>query len=124
MNNITKKWLTTGVLDGLINCEHRDMIAQKLEEVVQYFLTILHEPYTPENEEFAGILIPATRKVYDSVPVDRRPTPKWFVDDCLAYYQKNKDMIKELNSYIAQDGEREFTDLYCKDVIGRLYGNV
>jgi hypothetical protein len=117
-NKITEKWRPTGLLDDLPNEITCDRVAEKLEEAGQYLITI-----TDKDDLLVGIVLPSIRKVYGTLGCSGMyPTAKWLVDDCKKFMEKHKELLKELveNSYIALDGEAEFTWLYCKDVLKRI----
>lgn len=123
MNKITEKWKKTGLLDELPNEITCNMVAQRLEEVVQYLLSTIHDPPTPEEEQFAGMILPITRRVYETLGCSSTNlTAKWLFDDYKRFMEEKKDLLKDLmgGSYNAMDGEAEFAKLYCDGVLKRI----
>lgn len=117
MNEVTEKWETTGLLQELDDFMKVEC-AYKLDEAV----IILHgmsdtikELDTLYNQGFfTGTILPIIRRVFSEYP-DKAVAldVQWVIDDYIDFLRKKVQLYKELNSYIAMDGEAEFVCLYC-----------
>lgn len=119
MTNIVNKWKKTGLLDATNPQDHFEL-SNMLEDLAQHLINRkadeLQKKIVSENttEEIAGIILPILVRMYnerrDVCPTDMEKFYKEFVKD----YDSHKALIDDLNSYIAQDGEREFCEMYVK----------
>lgn len=122
----TEKWRQTGLLENL-NEDQCDELASTLEvmahrlfEDVPPYNTSLPPRLRKESEQFASMILPIVRRLYDEV----KPLPNihWIYDDFKRFYNEKKQLRQELweTAINKIDSEAEFTALYVDDVINRL----
>ena len=116
MNELSKKWMKTGLLEELYTDSQFDFVSQKLEEVVN----ALYD--SAPDERLSGLVLPSMRRIYDSLSESEMPDGKWLVDDMRKFFIEKRKSYDDLieSSYIAMDAEAEFTMFYCDDVVKRL----
>lgn len=114
--NTVEKWDKTGLLEATKESDKQEL-ADKLERLAQVLVNY-KSIGAPNMEEVAGIILPILVRMYnerrDVCPTDMEKFYKEFVKD----YDSHKALIDDLNSYISQDGEREFCALYVESYKG------
>ena len=124
MNEITKKWEKTGLLQELDDF-NKNKCAFSLEEAAQLLIGEMKEYIKEIDKEyckggdgfFAGTVLPIVRRMYDNdVLQEKAPSVdiKWLILDYYEYCKNNRLLFNDLNSYIAMDGEAEFVCLYVE----------
>jgi hypothetical protein len=115
MNELTKKWEPTGLLEN-VDKKYKDKVACRLEKIARILVTNIPDKDTPEYnkyEELCGYIVLITRRLFEKLYPRRYLQGKELIDDFKKYLEENRHLLKDLNSYIALDGEIEFVDLYC-----------
>lgn len=120
----TEKWRQTGLLEKLDNEELDN--EDKCNELASALEVMAHRlledvpPYTKESEQFASMILPIVRRLYDEV----KPFPNihWIYADFKQFYNEKKQLRQELweTAMHKIDAEAEFTALYVDDVVNRL----
>lgn len=124
MNEITQKWLATGLLDQLDESKHDEM-ARILDTIAIKLIADAPPDNTPEkrkHEQFCGIVLPVARRVFEDIE-GKSLDADWLYEDFKNYYEKEGSLIKELNCYISQDGEAEFCLLYSELCVKKVKEN-
>jgi len=126
MNDITKKWTPTGLLEGLTDTQI-DECALMLEELAQFL--VKNSPKQSDdktewkkNEELCRFVLPIARALYVEIYPKKFPDVKWLVEDFQKFLNEKRDLLNDLkesssSSYMALD---EFSCLYRKDCVSRL----
>ena len=118
MNEISKRWNETGLLDELQSDTQKDECAEVLNHVAQILIRDDPNPTDKErkkqHEEFCGFILPMTRRIYDCLYPSKIKFPdvEWFVKDCGEFFDNNQDLYDAFNSYIALDAEAEMCAMY------------
>lgn len=120
MNEITQKWLVTGLLDQ-IDENQQDEMARILDTIAIKLIAAAPPNDTPEkgkHEQFCGIILPTARKVFEELEGELSDV-EGFYEYCKdGFYEKGGDLlVKDLNSYISLDGEREYCCLLCEHYV-------
>lgn len=123
-NPLTKKWNSTGLLEGLQLYQYDEM-SSILEKTAQWLIKDIppNGSMTERDaDSLAGIVLPAVRRVFEKIYPKKFPDVKWFYDDCKDFRVKNIGLLEALmdDSYERLNGEVEFCSYYCEDVIGRI----
>jgi hypothetical protein len=125
MNKITQKWLLTGLLDQMDESKQNEM-AKILDTIaIEVLATDPPDNNIPEkrkHEQFCSAIFPVVRRVFDKLNGVGFPEEKWLMEDYKCYFNENQDLYDDLitSSYICMDGEAEFCNFYCDDVVKRL----
>jgi hypothetical protein len=119
MNKTTEKWRQTGLLEYLENETQCDELALSLEQMAHRLLKDV-PPYTKESEEFASMILPIVRRVYDEANVF--PSTEWLYNDFKQFCVDKKHLKEEWHETAMHkiDAEAEFTAYYVDDVVARL----
>lgn len=120
----TEKWRQTGLLEKLDNEElDNEDKCNELAAALEAMANRLFEdvpPYIKESEQFASMILPIVRRLYDEV----KPFPNihWIYADFKQFYNEKKQLRQELweTAMHKIDAEAEFTALYVDDVANRL----
>ena len=124
MNDITKKWVPTGLLDELTDTQI-DECALILEDVAQFLVKNSpkqsddEKEWWKKNEELCGFVLPITRALYSEIYPKKFPDAKWLVEDFQKFLNEKRDLLNDLKSS-SYDAEVEFSWLYRKDCVSRL----
>lgn len=120
----TEKWRQTGLLEKLDNEELNN--EDKCNELAAALEAMAHRlledvpPYTKESDQFASMILPIVRRLYDEI----KPLPNihWIYADFKQFYNENKELREKLwkTAINKIDSEAEFTALYVDDVVNRL----
>lgn len=117
-NDVVNKWEGTGLLDAT-KPDDKNELATLLDKLAQH-LVIKQLNKEPDTEEIAGCILPILVVLHnehrDICPKDM----KVLLDDFEKFYNKNKGLIDDLNSYISQNGEKEFCELYVYSLIHNI----
>lgn len=127
MNKTTEKWRQTGLLEYLDNETQCDELALALESMAHRLLKNV-PPYTKESEQFASMILPIVRRVYEEIvrrvyeDVNVLPSTEWLYNDFKKFYTDKKHLMAEWhkNAVNKIDAEAEFTAHYVDDVVTRL----
>lgn len=115
----TEKWRQTGLLEQMDNEDQCNELASALEVMAHRLLEDV-PPYTKESEQFASMILPIVRRLYEDI----KPLPNihWIHDDFKRFYHENKELREKLwkTAINKIDSEAEFTALYVDDVVNRL----
>ena len=119
MNKTTEKWRQTGLLEYLENETQCDELALSLEQMAHRLLKDV-PPYTKESEEFASMILPIVRRVYDEADV--LPSTEWLYNDFKQFCVDKKHLKEEWEKTAMHkiDAEAEFTAYYVDNVVARL----
>ena len=111
--------LQTGLLEYLDNETQCDELALALESMAHRLLKDV-PPYTAETEQFAAMILPIVRRVYEDANV--LPSTDWLYNDFKKFYTDKKQLMEELrkNAVNKIDAEAQFTAHYVDDVVTRL----
>ena len=118
MNKTTEKWRKTGLLEYLANETQCDEVASALESMAVKLID--NKPYTVETEQFAAMILPIVRRVYEDANV--LPSTEWLYNDFKKFYTDKKQLMEEWykTGSNGADAEAEFTAHYVDDVVTRL----
>jgi hypothetical protein len=98
MNTITNKWRQTGLLENLATESQCDELALLLENTALRLFRDNIPPYTPESQQFAGMLLPLVRRIYDTIkpipPIDH------IYDDFRLFLTEKKQSAKEIDDAV------------------------
>jgi len=130
MNDITKKWNNTGLLDELTDDIQKDECAAILNHTAQILIRNdieiddTDKKGKKRHEEFCGFVLPMARRIYDCLwPYKIKfPDVEWFVKDSREFFDKNKELCDDLNSYIVMDGERQMCEMYEQVCLEKMNG--
>lgn len=128
MNETTKRWKTTGLLDGIQNEENQEECAAILNHVAQILIRDDPNPTDTEakkwHERFCGLVLPVARRIYDRLYPSKIKFPdvEWFVKDCREFFDNNQDLYEAFNSYIAMDAEAEMCSMYELRCLEKMNG--
>lgn len=116
MNDITKKWNGTGLLEGLDEIQ-KDECAAILNRVAQIVIRDEPEPTKKDKtyEEFCEFGLPMARRIYDCLYPSKIKFPdiEWFVKDCSEFFNRNTELYHDLeNTHMGLDGRVEMCLMY------------
>ena len=131
LDGVVRKWRPTGLLEGLDeNLEKR--CADDLEYTAQLLINDYNwDVNSPNNDNkheidelyneqgcFSGFILPLVRIMYGrEFPIQ---SPMWLYYDFKKYMKENVQLLKALNTGIAQDAEVEFINIYVEKLVERL----
>jgi hypothetical protein len=113
MNEITKKWLITGLIDEHYEKIDQAILSNNLEEAVQELLKSTDEPEDIRERKACLFLPIIVRLFYDKklrIINDMTDLYKTFSK----FYNINWPIIKDLERIHAVDGEAEFCCMFVK----------
>ena len=118
MNEVASKWQMTGLLEGLTDSQ-KEECANHLEEVANF---LIKKSKTPEkkffDEDYAGMMIPIIRRIYDSKLRNTMPDMEWLCYDFASHIKKSK--LKREDHYTGMmDYEAELCAEYTEDLVKR-----
>ena len=119
MNTTTEKWRQTGLLENIEDEQQCNELALALEDMVQRLYKDV-PPCTPESQEFASMIIPIVRRLYEVIkPL---PSTEWIHNDFKQFcvkYQQFKEDLEDLKktSVMTIDHEAEFVAFYIEHTI-------
>jgi hypothetical protein len=119
MNKTTEKWKQTGLLENLENDIQCDELALALENMAATLLQYSPTP-TPESQEFASMLLPIVRRVYENIkPL---PSAEWLYNDFKQFCTDNAQLKQELKDSAVYfiDAEAEWVTIYTDVVVEQL----
>jgi hypothetical protein len=112
MDEITSKWITTGLLDGITSEEDKITLAHLLNRATQEIRA--REFERKDNGVIYELFLPIIVRLFMCHKInDIRDMPS-FYDYFTRFYDANRELISDLNSYIVRDGEEQFCWLFVE----------
>lgn len=120
MNDTVKKWMPTGLLEGLQESQYEEA-AEYLNQTALKLVADYPKKDSPKeayerSERIAGMVIPLARIMFEKY--SNRPDAKVLVEDFTRFYDEKLPLLRDLTetSYSGLDGEMEFVSCYKFDV--------
>lgn len=108
MNKITEKWNTTGLLDAVETELDKILLSQNLQNASTILIGSKHK----EIEIIAGLFLPIIVRLFTDKNLRIIDDMNKLFLDFVNFFEKNRNLIDDLNGYISQDGEREFCEMF------------